>query len=142
MLYALLMFVGGCLIGMQGPINAALGRVTGQFEASLINFCAGTLVLLPLVAIVGKGSVFKVFEAPWWQWTGGIFGATLVFAAIVSVPKIGALSASLAMICGSLIMAAIIDNYGWFGSPHIPFTLRRALGVALVAGGFYFIFKK
>lgn len=142
MLYALLMLVGGSLIAMQGPINAALSKETGQFEASLINFIVGAIALALIVVFFGKGHVFRVFQAPWWQWTGGLLGSLLVFGYVLAVPKVGVLTASLAMICGNLIMAAVIDNFGWFGATEIAFTAKRALGLALVAGGFWFVFGK
>lgn len=143
MLYLALMAIAGLLLAIQSPVNAGLGRHTGPIEASFVSFFTGAACLLFAVLLFGKGSVFKAFDAPPWQWIGGILGAFAVMSAILSVPRIGVLSVSLAMILGNLVMAAVIDNYGWFGAPVQPFTLRRLLGVALVLAGLYFIsFKK
>lgn len=136
------MLVTGCLIAMQGPVNTALSRQAGPLEASLFSFLIGTLALVCACLVFGKGSFFKAFGAPAWQWTGGVFGAIMVCATILSVPRIGILSVMLAMIAGNLLMAAIIDNYGWFGSPVVPFSLRRALGFCLVFAGLFFIFVR
>ncbi len=142
MFYLVLMIFSGCLIAMQSPVNAALSRQTGALEASLLSFLTGTLFLLVAVIALGKGSLFRFFEAPCWQWSGGLLGAILVFSSILSVPRIGALSTGLAMIAGNLAMAALIDNYGWFGVPVSAFTLRRLAGLCMVGAGLFFIFFK
>ena len=48
----------------------------------------------------------------------------------------------MAMIFGNLLMAAIIDNYGWFGLPVTPFGWRRLLGFALVLAGLALVFRR
>lgn len=142
-LYLALMLAAGTFLAIQSPVNAALSRHTGPIEASFISFLTGTVALLIACLIVGKGSVFKAFEAPSWQWIGGVLGASVVCSAIVSVPRIGVLSTSLAMILGNLAMAAAIDNFGWFDAPLHHFTMRRLIGFVLVFAGLYFIsFKK
>lgn len=139
--YVILMLVTGCLIALQSPINAALGRFTGALEASLVNFAVGFAALAAAVAFFGRGSVAKACEAPWWQWSGGVLGAVMVFSAVVSVPRIGVLATVLCMILGNLLMASVIDNFGWFGLPLHPFSLRRLLGFCLALAGLYFIFQ-
>ena len=46
------------------------------------------------------------------------------------------------MIFGNLVMAAIIDNFGWFGLPVTPFGGRRLAGFALVLAGLLLIFRR
>lgn len=135
------MLCTGCMIAMQSPINAALSRNTGSLEASLISFFTGTILLGIAVSIFGNGSLLSMFRSPAWQWCGGLLGAVMVFAGIISVPKIGVLSTALAMIVGNLIMAAVIDNYGWFGVPINPFTPGRLIGLCLALISLFFIFK-
>lgn len=142
MIYVALMFFGGCMIAMQSPVNAALARHTGTLEATFVSFAVGTCALGALCLAIGRGSAFQALQAPAWQWLGGLMGALMVFASIASVPRIGVLSAILAMILGNLLMAAVIDNFGWFGVPVTPFGLRRAAGFALVLAGLYFILSR
>lgn len=142
MLYIILMLATGCLISLQSPINAALGRHIGMLEASLVNFFTGLVFLAVLLLFFGKGDIFSAIHAPAWQWLGGILGAAMVYAAIISIPHIGVLAAGVAMILGNLAMAAIIDNFGWFGLPVTPFSIKRLFGFCLVLGGLFLIFKK
>ncbi len=142
MLYVLLMLLAGCMIAMQSPINAALSRTVGVLESSLISFAVGGLFLALAVAFLGRGQLSRVLETPPWQWIGGILGAVMVLNTILAVPRIGALTTVLAMICGNLIMAAVIDHFGWFGLPVTPFGWRRLAGFALVLAGLLLIFRR
>ncbi|MDE5831477.1 MAG: DMT family transporter [Desulfovibrio sp.] len=142
MRYILLMAFAGCLIAMQSPINAALSRHTGGLEASLVSFLTGTLFLTAAAFFFGDGHILKAFQAPAWQWSGGLLGAILVFVSIVCVPKIGALNTGVAMILGSLFMATLLDNFGCFGLPVIRVSLSRIFGLCLILAGLYFVFKR
>ena len=135
MLYILLMLLAGCMIAMQSPINAALSRTVGVLESSLISFAVGTLFF-------GRGQLPRVTETPPWQWIGGILGAVMVLNTIIAVPRIGVLTTVLAMIFGNLVMAAVIDNFGWFGLPVTPFGWRRLAGFALVLAGLLLVFRR
>ena len=128
MLYIALMVFGGCLVAMQSPINAALSRTVGILESSFVSFAGGTLFLGLAVLFFGRGQLVRLAETPSWQWIGGIFGAIMVLNTVIAVPRIGVLTTAMAMIFGNLLMAAIIDNYGWFGLPVTPFGWRRLLG--------------
>ena len=142
MLYIALMVFGGCLVAMQSPINAALSRTVGILESSFVSFAGGTLFLGLAVLFFGRGQLVRLAETPSWQWIGGIFGAIMVLNTVIAVPRIGVLTTAMAMIFGNLLMAAIIDNYGWFGLPVTPFGWRRLLGFALVLGGIALVFRR
>ncbi len=142
MLYIALMLFGGCLVAMQSPINAALSRTVGALESSFVSFAAGTLFLGLAVLFFGRGQLMRLAETPSWQWIGGIFGAIMVLNTIIAVPRIGVLTTAMAMIFGNLLMAAIIDNYGWFGVPVTPFGWRRLLGFGLVLAGLALVFRR
>lgn len=142
MAYLALMLFAGCLIALQAPINAALARSAGQLEASLVNFVVGCALLCVAVLFWGGGHLAAALRAPAWQWSGGVFGAVLVLGALISVPKIGALSAAVAMILGNLLMAALIDNFGWLGLAPIRLSFSRVLGLSLILSGLFFVFRR
>ncbi len=135
MLYIFLMVLAGGMIAAQSPINAALSRTVGVLESSLVSFAGGTLFLALAVLCFGRGHLLRVAETPPWQWIGGILGAIMVLNTILAVPRIGVLTTVLAMILGNLVVAAVIDNFGWFGLAVTPFGWRRLLGFVLVLAG-------
>ena len=66
----------------------------------------------------------------------------MVLNTVIAVPRIGVLTTAMAMIFGNLLMAAIIDNYGWFGVPVTPFGWHRLLGFVLVLAGLALVFRR
>lgn len=142
MLYIFLMVLAGGMIAVQSPINAALSRTVGVLESSLISFAGGTLFLALAVLFFGRGHLLRVAETPPWQWIGGILGAVMVLNTILAVPRVGVLATVLAIIFGNLVVAAVIDNFGWFGLPVTPFGWRRLLGFVLVLVGLLLVIRR
>jgi uncharacterized membrane protein YdcZ (DUF606 family) len=70
--------IAGMLNALQSGINGTLGKKIGVFEASLVNFIVGTLVLILVTVLFGKGDFPSVFSVPKWQWLGGVLGAIYV----------------------------------------------------------------
>lgn len=138
----LLMVCGGMAIAVQPSINARLAQKTGAFESSLISFAVGTLALLIVTMIAGKGSLRGIAGATWWELTGGFLGAFFVTLTIISVPRIGTTAVMAMVITGQLITGAALDHFGAFGLRQIPFSPLRALGILLLASGAWLIIKR
>jgi transporter family-2 protein len=138
---ALMVFAGWCG-GIQASVNSGLGRRAGTIEATLISFASGTLVLILLFFLLGKGDISAAFSAPKWQLTGGILGVLMVFSMIISVPHIGVASVMLGIILGQLTSSLIIDNFGLFGAPLIRFDAYRLVGVIFMLIGVLCVFRQ
>lgn len=133
--------VGG-LIALQSPINAGLGRVTGNLAAALVSFIVGTLILAVLVGLSGKaGGLGSSFDVQWYYLLGGALGAAYVFTALVTVSTIGAGGIAAATITGQLTASVVLDRLGVLGLEETPITFERVLGVALLLAGTYLIVK-
>ena len=46
------------------------------------------------------------------------------------------------MITGNLVVAALIDRFGWFGVDPIPLDWVRIVGILLLAGGAALVLRK
>lgn len=138
----LLMVCGGMAIAVQPSINARLAQKTGAFESSLISFAVGTLTLLVITMMAGKGNLRGIAGASWWELTGGFLGAFFVTLTIVSVPRIGTTAVMAMVITGQLITGAALDHFGAFGLRQVPFSPLRALGILLLASGAWLIIKR
>jgi bacterial/archaeal transporter family-2 protein len=104
-------------------------------ESACISFAVGTVALLLLVLIAGKGNLKGIGEAPWWEWTGGFFGAFFVSMSIFVVPRIGTAAAMSAVIAAQLTTGVLLDHFGAFGMKQIPLDLKRAVGCLLLVAG-------
>src|SRR5512132_4746275 len=133
--------VGGC-IALQAPINAGLGRSTGNFAAATVSFAIGTLLLGAIVVLSGKaGGIASVAHVQWYYLLGGALGAAYVFSALVLVSQIGAGAVAAATVTGQLTTSVILDQIGFLGLEQQPITATRVVGVLLLLAGTYLIVR-
>jgi transporter family-2 protein len=133
--------VGGVL-ALQAPINAGLGRATGQLPAALVSFTVGTLLLAVIVGLSGDvAGLGSTFQVRWYYLIGGALGAAYVTVALIAVRSIGAGGVAAATITGQLIAAVAIDRLGILGLERTPITIGRAVGVALLLAGTYLLIR-
>jgi bacterial/archaeal transporter family-2 protein len=133
--------VGG-LIALQPPINAGLGRATGNLPAALVSFAVGTLLLAVIVALVGQaGGLSSTFDVRWYYLIGGLLGAGYVTVALIAVSSIGAGGVAAATVTGQLTAAVVIDRLGILGLEQTPFSAARIAGVVLLLAGTFLVVR-
>jgi len=137
-----LMFCGGLAVAMQPSINGRLAQKVGTFESSFISFAVGTLALLVVVLIAGRGSLRGIAAASWWELTGGFMGAFFVTMTIVAVPRIGTAAAMASVIAAQLTTGLLLDHFGLFGFRQIPMDGKRAFGVLLLMAGAALVYRR
>jgi transporter family-2 protein len=138
----LMMVSAGAFIAFQSPINSALSKTTGVVEAALFSFATGTLALVALALVAGRGDVRAAIGVPWWQWLGGVLGALFVTAFVVCVPRIGVSVAIGCSLAGQLVTAMLVDHFGWFGVAQRSLDVRRVLALPVLALGVWLIQAK
>lgn len=133
--------VGG-FIALQAPINANLGKATGNLPAALVSFIVGTAALAAIVVASGKaGGLGSTFDPGWLYLTGGLLGAVYVTASLITVSSIGAGGVAAATITGQLTASVIVDRLGAFGLEETPLSAERLLGVGLLLLGTYLVVR-
>jgi transporter family-2 protein len=133
--------VGG-ILALQAPINAGLGRATGQLPAALVSFTVGTVLLVAVVVLSGDaGGLSSTFDVRWYYLIGGALGAAYVTVALIAVRTIGAGGVAAATIAGQLATAVVIDRLGILGLERTPITGARIAGVALLFAGTYLVIR-
>jgi transporter family-2 protein len=142
LLLLFLMFCGGIAVAVQPSINGRLAQKVGTFESSCISFAVGTLLLMAVVLIAGRGSLKGVAGASWWELTGGCLGAFFVTMTIIAIPRIGTTASMAAVIGAQLTTGVLLDHFGLFGFRSIPLDGKRAIGVALLMAGTSLIIRK
>lgn len=141
-LAVLLTAVVGGVLALQAPINAGLGRATGQLPAALVSFMVGTLLLAVIVGLSGDvAGLGSTFQVRWYYLLGGALGAAYVTVALIAVRSIGAGGVAAATITGQLVAAVAIDRLGILGLERTPITVGRAVGVALLLVGTYMLVR-
>ena len=137
-LFILFAIAAGAGVAAQAVINGRLRFILGApVWAATAQFVVG-LVLLILFGVLSRQTmpgVADIGRAPWWMWTGGLFGALFILMAVVATPVLGAALMLAASIVGQLGAALVIDHYGLFGGTVIPITATRVIGVGLLGVG-------
>ena len=133
----LLTVAAGLAGSVQVALMSRLGERIGVLEA--LGFSVAlTAVLGLLVLLVARRSVAgygAAFHQPWWMLLGGVMGLLIVFTVTYAGPRIGVAATVGILIAGQLVMGAVIDRWGLFGSEKIALHWPRVLGIVLLAAG-------
>ena len=111
--------VGGYFLGTDYGYTAG-GRSTALYRERQLGEAARCTV----VYMVGRG-----------------LGVAIIYTVAASIPKVGAASATTAIITAQVLTACIIDHFGLFGLKAVSFTWSRWVGGALLAAGAWFILR-
>jgi transporter family-2 protein len=129
--------VGGLGGAVQAAVMGRFGDRIGTAEA--VAFSAlGTAVIALVLLVVSRQSLAGYAEgvrSPVWMWSAAAMSALIVFGLTFAAPRIGTTATIGILVAGNLVMAALIDQYGWFGLDRIPLTWPRVLGALLLAVG-------
>ncbi len=137
-LYLSLAALSGAAMALQGTFNAALGKIVGIWESTLVVHLVGTLtVLLIMIGLsTGFGNLLgKINTVPWYGFLGGFLNVLIIYALVRAIPKVGVGNATTAIIITQVLTAVCIDSLGAFGMKKYEFHYLDLLGVALLAAG-------
>lgn len=135
---ALLAMAAGGSVVTQQLLNAHLRAALGSAVWSGFASYAVGLTSMALLAIVLRDPVPSLGTAarvPWWDWSGGVFGAAFIAVAILLLPRLGAATFIGLLVSGQMLASLAFDHVGAMGLAQRPFDLTRALGVVLLVGG-------
>lgn len=137
-LYAGWAALAGALIPVMAALQGTLGRtIASPLHASLI--AVG-------VSFIGVGCVVALFRpalpaanlfaaVPPVAWVGGLAMAFYATSATFVTPNFGVGNFIMCVVVAQLVMSTLIDQFGLFGAPVHAIDLKRAAGLALLAGG-------
>jgi len=130
--------IGGIAIGVQAPMAAIMGERVGPLESVFFVHIGGAIVVGLLLIFFAGGKLDEWQQVPWWAWLAGSMGVIAVSSTIFMVPRIGVGGAIVLIIAGQLLIAAVIDHFGWMGVDTTPLTWQRTMGLGLVLLGAWF----
>lgn len=130
----------GCCAAAQTAVNGHLGTILGSpVGAAFTSFAVGVLALLLLVLLTRtrwRGVAMPPGDSnPWWMWTGGILGATLVFANAFLAPVLGTGLTVVLSLTGMMTASLLIDSLGLLGSRRVPIAPSQLLGLLVIISG-------
>jgi uncharacterized membrane protein YdcZ (DUF606 family) len=139
---ALTLGAGGLMVVQAHLSRGAAAQLPSRLAAAWWSFAVSAglswAVLGGQAAGAGAGARARVSDAatwaalPGWAWTAALFGVAYVCSSIVVPAAIGSGAFFVALVCGQLLFAAVIDAQGLLGAAVRPLTAARGVGLAVV----------
>ncbi len=131
--------VSGALMSIQGVFNTGVTKQTSTWLASAWVAFSGFLLAFLLWGIFERNdadimSLFKIDNK--YMLLGGAIGAFITWTVIKSMADLGPAKAVLLIVIAQLIVAYVIELFGWFGVEKVEFQWTKLIGILLSVGGF------
>lgn len=130
--------VAGALIPVMAALQGTLGRsLQSPFHASFIGVGIAFLAVGVVFAIARPAmpSAALFAAVPRMAWFAGLAMAVYALTVTFLTPKFGVGNVVMCVVVAQLVMSSLIDQFGLFGAPVHVVDLKRACGLALLAGG-------
>jgi transporter family-2 protein len=103
----------------------------------VILFGVGLVLAGVALAFAGVPGAAQVKAVEPWRLLGAVLVVFYILAVTWAAPRIGVGNAIFFVLLGQLIAAAAIDHFGLFGALKTTLTLKRAIGLLVMALGVY-----
>lgn len=136
-LYLGLAALSGAAMAIEGSFNAAMGKIIGVMESTLMVHLIGTILVVVIMIGMGTGwgKLGKLGQVPWWAYLGGVLSVVIIYALVMAIPKVGVANATTAIIVAQISTAVLIDALGLFGMKRHSFSYYDLLGIVLLVIG-------
>ena len=135
--------ISGALMSVQGVFNTGLTKQTSTWLASAWVAFSGFVVAIALWAIFerNQAGIFSLAQVDHkYMLLGGAIGAFITWTVITAMAGLGPAKAVLLIVISQLLIAYLIEIFGWFGVEKEPFEWRKILGLLIAISGIV-IFK-
>ena len=141
----ILAVTAGAFVPLQTGANAFLTKGLGNgMLSTFIVFVVAAVSSLIILAFQRPvvPSFHDMAETPLYAWlVGGVLGAAYIFILITTAPQLGMATVVGLVVLGQMLMAMLMDHYGWMGLSIHLFNWRRLAGAALMIVGLLIIRK-
>lgn len=133
--------ISGALMSIQGVFNTQVTKSSSIWVANVFVQFTALLVCLGVWLITDRSSLTAVLQvSPKYMLLGGAIGAFITYTVIKSMESLGPARAVMLIVVAQLLVAYIIELFGWFGTEKQPWEWRKAIGMAVAIAGII-IFK-
>lgn len=133
----LMMFVAGIGIPLMATLNAGLGQHVGSPAATAILFGGGLLLSGIVLMLTGLPPAHAFAGVTPYSYLGAVLVVFYILSITFAAPRVGVGNAVFFVLLGQLVAAAAIDHFGLLGALHSALTVKRAIGIAVMAAGVY-----
>ena len=127
--------IAGALMSIQGAMNTRLGEKIGLWETTALVQGIGFLLSVVVAWIWGKGDVGGIASVNKFYLLGGVLGVGITFCVMLSMKNLGAAVSVSAILISQVLIAAILDAFGFLGMKKVPFGWNKYVGLLIMIGG-------
>lgn len=133
--------ISGALMSIQGVFNTQVTKATSIWVASAFVQFSALVVCLAAWAVSDRSSFAGLFKVePKYMLLGGAIGAFITYTVIKSMDMLGPAKAVMLIVISQLIVAYVLELFGWFGVEKQPLEGRKIAGMIIAIAG-VIIFK-
>ena len=133
-MYSFLVLLAGILQSAMMSFTGMLSESIGLFGVSLVVHVSGGILLVLYILIFIRENI-TLKGMPWHLYSAGFFGVLLVSVSSYCVGILGAAATTCLSVAGQLFISAVIDHYGWFHVPKVPFSPKRIPCFLMILAG-------
>lgn len=128
--------LSGALMSIQGVFNTQVTKTSGIWVANAFVQFTALLVCLGVWLATDRSSFGSLFRVePKYMLLGGAIGAVITYTVIKGMELLGPAKAVMLIVIAQLIVAYIIELFGWFGMDKQPLEWRKVMGMGIAIAG-------
>lgn len=131
--------IGGLAGAMQSQFLGVMENKVGTLASTFVTYGFGGLAIGAVMVAFGGGKWSQLRDLPWWMFAAGLFGLVVVATLGITISNLGLGAGMTLFTSATLVLAALIDNYGWFSDQARVLDGRRIAGIALVIVGTWLV---
>ncbi|HBA70325.1 MAG TPA: hypothetical protein DCZ40_13355 [Lachnospiraceae bacterium] len=128
--------ISGALMSIQGVFNTQVTKTSGIWVANAFVQFTALLVCLGAWLVTDRSSFGTLFKVePKYMLLGGAIGAFITYTVIKGMEMLGPAKAVMLIVIAQLIVAYVIELFGWFGTDKQPLEWRKVIGMGIAIAG-------
>jgi transporter family-2 protein len=128
--------ISGALMSIQGVFNTQVTKDSGIWVANAFVQFTALLVCLGAWLLTDRSSFGTLLKVePKYMLLGGAIGAFITYTVIKSMDMLGPARAVMLIVVAQLLVAYVIELFGWFGVDKQPFEMRKVIGMLITIVG-------
>lgn len=128
--------ISGALMSIQGVFNTEVTKATSLWVSTSFVQLTALIVCLLAWAFTDRQSFLTLMEVPnKWTLLGGVIGAFITVTVVRSIADLGPARAAMLIVIAQLIVAWVIELFGWFGVERTAFEWRKLMGMGIAIIG-------
>ena len=132
----LIALLSGALMSVQGVFNTQVTKTSGIWVANAFVQFSAFLVCMGVWLFSDRRSFATLLKVePKYMLLGGVLGAGITYTVIKGMELLGPARAVMLIVIAQLIVAYVIELFGWFGVEKQPLELRKVIGMGVAIAG-------